>query len=205
MRQRDLFVKDSGGAGEDELLIASDLEKNVEDWSPDGKFLLFNHVVPGPRELWVLPMTGERKPVVAVKGITGNGVQQAAFSPDGRYIAYTSSESGRPEVYVQTFPAGGGKWQVSNNTGTEPRWRADGKELYYTTGGTITAVEVKAGGSRFEAGSPRTLFAAQLNIGGRNRYIVTPDGKRFLAIVRGEEAPAPPMNVVVNWFSAAKR
>ena len=93
----------------------------------------------------------------------------------------------------------------SNTIGTEPRWSADGRELYYTSGGVINAVELKTAGPRFEAGLPKALFTTQLSIGGRNRYVVSPDGKRFLAIVRGEDAPAPPMNVIVNWLSAAKR
>jgi hypothetical protein len=138
--------------------------------------------------------------------VGGPGSQTAArVSPDGRWIAYESDESGRYEVYVQSFPASGGKWQISTAGGAEPRWRGDSKELFYVARGKLMAVEVKTGASTFEAGIPRTLFAPPLaSDQRRNRYVVTADGKRFLVRTPVGETSMP-ITVVMNWTAAVKR
>jgi hypothetical protein len=141
--------------------------------------------------------------------------RQGQFSPDGRWIAYTSNESGpdQYQVYVQSFPAGAGKFQVSTGAGgTQPRWRRDGKEIFYIAAdGKIMAVDVKTA-PKFEAGAPKALFDPRMAIGGPAytyfRYDVTADGKRFLVnSVAGapESSASTPITVVLNWQAALKR
>jgi Tol biopolymer transport system component len=206
---RDIYMKASSGVGEDRLLLASKVQKNLEDWSRDGRFLLYNTSREGRIELWVLPLQagpagapGEPKPAVQAPG----AADQGRFSPDGRLIAYRSNESGRNEIYVQPFPAVGGKWQISNNGGTEPYWRDDGREIYYVAGTKIMAVGVKPGPAGLEAGMPGELFPVQLaGATRRSRYLATGDGKRFLVFTvheGGEEDK--PISVVLNWTSLLK-
>jgi hypothetical protein len=132
---------------------------------------------------------------------------QAQFSPDGKWIAYTSDESGAPEVYVQTFPVPGGKRRISTSGGSQPRWRQDGKELFYIAGDRkLMAVDVKLG-AMLEAGVPKTLFAARILTltAYRNHYAVTADGQRFLINSMIEEIGTGPISVVVNWTADLKR
>jgi hypothetical protein len=122
------------------------------------------------------------------------------LSPDGHWIAYTSLESGRIEVFVQNFPPSGGKWQISNSGGTEPSWRRDGKELYFLSGSKLEAVEVKAAGSSFEAGIPKDLFdVPEATTGRRNNYVATADGQRFLFVTTPKRIDSIPFIVVQNW------
>ena len=133
-------------------------------------------------------------------------LDQAQVSPNGKWIAYRSSESGRTEVYVQSFPPSGGRWQVSTTGGSEPRWRRDGKELFYVTGTELMAVEVKADPSTFEAGIPKPLFGVRLPQSSlRNRYVVAANGQRFLFALPVEETTASPFTVVLNWAAGVKR
>ncbi|MGH7411833.1 MAG: TolB family protein [Candidatus Methylomirabilis sp.] len=127
------------------------------------------------------------------------------FSPDGRWIAYISNDQGRYEVYVQTFPASGGKWQVSTNGGVYPHWRSDGKALFYlSSDNKLMAVEVKPGSS-FEAGAPKALFDLAPLRAGFNIYAVTADGQRFLFVTQGEATANLQYTVVVNWMAEAKK
>ena len=126
------------------------------------------------------------------------------FSPDGRWIAYSSNDSGRREIYVQPYPGLGGKWQVSNAGGRDPEWRRDGKELYFVSpNGSLMAVEVVAGAS-LELGSPKALFSgfvADPTQTGHN-YSVSPDGQRFLVKKQVRACPLPSTTVFMNWRSA---
>jgi hypothetical protein len=147
---------------------------------------------------------GDRQPALFLQMPFAEG--SGRFSPDGRWIAYTSNDQGRNEVYVQTFPASGGKWQISSNGGQQPWWRSDGKELYYLSAdGKLMAVEVKPGGS-FEALAPRALFdlAPARALGGASSYAVTAAGDRFLFVTAREEAASLQFTVVVNWTAEAK-
>jgi hypothetical protein len=122
------------------------------------------------------------------------------FSPDGRLVAYVSNESGRDEIYVQTFPDAGGKWQVSNGGGSDPSWRGDGKELYYRSPDQkLMAVEIRGGGD-FQAGIPQALFVLRVRPGiPRNKYASSADGQKFLvAAPLGRDAMSP-TTIVLNW------
>jgi Tol biopolymer transport system component len=199
---REIYEKRVDGSGEDELVLASsDAPLHVEDWSPDGKFLLFNSTGPkSASDVFLLPMSGgERKPIPFV---SGEFVEQgSAMSPNGRWIAYWSNETGRVEVYVKGVSpegvAGQGKWQVSRDGGVSPRWRRDGRELLYVKGSSIVAVDVKTDGPSFEAGAPRVLFDTPLSESPPDRpFDVTRDGLRLLvnSPVRARE----PIRVLVN-------
>ena len=122
------------------------------------------------------------------------------FSPDGRFLAYMSTESGRAEIYVQSFPGPGGKWQVSSAGGSDPSWRADGKELFYRAPDQkLMAADIRTGDD-FQAGIPKPLFPGRVAPGtARNKYLATPDGQRFLFVAPlGREAMIP-TTVVLNW------
>ncbi len=149
-------------------------------------------------------MSGDRKPYPVLKAAFAQ--DHARLSPDGRWIAYVSQESGRREVFVQSFPPSGGKWQISNNGGTEPFWRRDGKEIYFIEGSEFKAVEVKPAGSSFEAGIPKSLFPVRADsVNRRNRYVATPDGQRFLFVTTPRGLDTTPFIVVQNWQTALKR
>ncbi|HEX4576312.1 MAG TPA: protein kinase, partial [Edaphobacter sp.] len=211
MGQRDIYQTPADGSGSAELLLGGKGgQKNVEDWSPDGKYLVYNYQIPPPTpaqiHLFVLPLAGgDRKPMPFVN--TQFVAQQGQFSPNGRWLAYRSLESGRPEIYVQGFTPNSsqprGKWQISTDGGELPRWRRDGKELFYHFDKTFFAVDVKTDGASFEAGIPRPLFdAASVNatgLGGSSPYVVTRDGQRFLVLAPVEKTDSLPLEVVVNW------
>jgi Tol biopolymer transport system component len=133
----------------------------------------------------------------------------AHFSPDGRWVAYISDESGRREIYVQPYPGPGGKWQISTEGGTEPMWNSNGRELFYRSGNKMMAAEVNTRGS-FSAGKPKILFAGQYqpsqNPVPNANYDVSTDGQRFLMIKPGgQDQAATQINVVPNWFEELKR
>jgi hypothetical protein len=125
---------------------------------------------------------------------------QAKISPDGRWIAYSSNESGRHEVYVQDFPKPTAKWRVSTEGGGEPMWRADGKEIFFLSGRTIMAADVRTDAPAFWTGVPRRLFETNVDRAPvRNRYVVSPDGQRFLVVGEQQAATDSSITVVVNW------
>ncbi len=193
----------ASGVGQEELLLKSDVPIRPDSWSADGRFILYGRLDPKMRgDLWVLPLEGERQPFLFLQ--TPFAEQTPRFSPNGRWVAYTSNDQGRDEVYVQTFPAAGGKWQVSINGGLLPHWRSDGKELFYLSGDNkLMAVEVKPGSS-FEAGVPKALFdLAPLRAA--SVYAVTADGQRFLFVTQGEATANLQFTVVTNWMAEAKK
>ncbi|MBS1807779.1 MAG: serine/threonine-protein kinase [Acidobacteria bacterium] len=206
--QRDLYVRAANSAGSDELLWKSAYNKYALDWSRD--FILYAELKPQTRtDLWILPLTGERKPWVWTK--TEFSEQFARFSPDGKWIAYSTNAPGRYEIYVRAFNPDAsdavGQWQISTNGGARPLWRRDGREMYYISAEEkLMAVDVTLG-AEIKAGTPRTLFdlrdlrAVVSNIG----YAATGDGQRFLFVTSAEDAYLPPFTVVLNWMAEAKK
>jgi Tol biopolymer transport system component len=193
-----LYRKLSSGAGKEEGLIKSNQGEHMQDWSPDGRFLLYRTFgVKTKSDLWVLPMFGERKPYPFLE--TEFDEAFAIFSPDGRWVAYVSDETGTAELYLRRFQESGGSWRISTDGGTVPRWRRDGKELFYISGGKLMAVEVKASESSFELGAPRLLFEKS----GISNYDVSKDGQQFLIAVPVESSPEP-ITVVLNWTADLK-
>ena len=200
----DLYQKASSGAGAEEELLTDSLGKFPVDWSPDGRFILF--VVAAPKtgfDLWVLPLFGDRKPFQFLQ--TQFNERGGQFSADGRWVAYVSDESGRPEVYVAPFPGPGGKWQVSTTGGTQPRYRRDGKEIFYLApDNKLMAAAVNGQGSAFEVGAVRPLFDTRPS-GPGFVYDVAPDGQRFLVNTLTEEVASAPITLVVNWPALLKK
>jgi len=199
----DLYTKRTSGAGQEEPLLKTASNKAASSWSSDGRLLLYVELDPKTKQdLWVLPMEGERKPVVFLR--TEFNEQDGAFSPDGKWIAYQSDESGRYEVYVQPYPATGAKWQVSKDRGSAPRWRRDGKELFWLSeGGTLLAAEVTAGPA-FQLATTRRLFETRIQ-DIFERYAVSADGKRFLIPLLVESDANRSLTAIQNWLAAANR
>jgi eukaryotic-like serine/threonine-protein kinase len=194
-------MKASSGAGSDEPLLKSSDPKAPTDWSFDGRLLLYQAQHPKTKsDLWIVPLEGDRKPVPVLQ--TEFNETNGQFSPDGHWIAYQSDESTRPEVYVQGFPTSSGKFQVSTDGGRSPRWRRDGKELFYLSPDRkMMAVDVKSTATTFETTRPRELFQTRVAAPfGIPSYDVTADGQRFLINTGLDEAEGPPpITVVMNW------
>jgi serine/threonine protein kinase len=210
---RDLYIKPSSGAEDEKLLLQTSQDKYVTDWSPDGRFLLYQSLDPQTSyDLWVLPLEGDQKPWPFLKTRFAEVV--GLFSPDGRWVAYFSNESGQMEVYVRPFvtpganPAGNlarGQWQVSTAGGVYPRWRPDGKELYYTgLDGRIMAVPISATSTTLEPGDPVELFKPRIYGRGNlfaglgRQYDVTRDG-RFLVNTVLDDIETAPITLLQNW------
>lgn len=203
-------LKPSNDATNEKLILSSSNAKVPSDWSRDGRFVLYQAQDPKTKEdIWVVPLERSRKPFPFLR--TEFDERDGHFSPDGHWVAYVSDESGRREVYVRPFshdlgagsPATGGEWLISTNGGDEPRWRGDGKELYYMAAdGKMMAVDISAG-STFHAGVPQPLFEIPLRGVGRAfpPWDVTSDGKRFLFVGPGEETAETPFTFVLNWTS----
>jgi eukaryotic-like serine/threonine-protein kinase len=200
---RDIYLKSANGIGDEQLVFESNGPKSVDDWSSDGRYIVYDFNNTSRSELWVLPLFGERKPFPFVQ--TKFGAAQAQLSPNTCFVAYLSSESGGPEVYVQTFPEQRGKWRISTSGGTQPQWRRDGKELFYLADGKMMAVDIKTDSRQLELGIPRILFDWHLSESWtRNDYVVTPDGRQFLAVIPVAKSTPDSMTVVVNWTAGLK-
>ena len=206
-----LYVKPSNGSGA-EALVADSPGRGMllQDWSPDGRWLVYYYLhQTNGRDLWAVDTGSPDHPRRAIANTPAEEVL-AALSPDGRWVAYQTNESGRFEVVVQPFPDGSGKWQVSLAGGVAPRWRADGKELYLLApDATLMAVPVTAAGPSFEAGAPVALFQTRIVEGGtlpgnRPQYAVAPDG-RFLINQPVANATEAPIRLILNWQPRADK
>ncbi len=203
---RKIFRKSANGSGNEEV-ISNEISVNTSgvDWSPDGKNALFaSQDGKTLSDIWVLPTTGDAKPYPLLQSEFNEG--NGHFSPDGRYFAYSSAESGRLEVYLQSFPPGNGKWQVSAGGGSQARWRRDGKELYYLSmDNKLMGVPVKLDGS-VGIGTAIPLFQSQIEYFlPAHRFDVSADGQRFLVNQPVETGSGPPFVVVLNWTSTLKK
>jgi Tol biopolymer transport system component len=201
-----LYQRLATGAGGDELLLP-DAGVTADDWSSDGRFLLYEANRPGTNtDLWILPMTGDRKPFPFLQ--TEFDETHGQFSPDGRWITYVSNESGQPEVYVQSFPSSGGKWQISVGGGDQPQWRHDSKEIFYMGPDRKLMVVSVTAGTSFQSGTPAALFQTRVEnsnlTGARNNYGVAQDGQRLL-VNNIVEDNAAPITVVLNWTAQLKK
>jgi Tol biopolymer transport system component len=195
-----LFWQPADGSSNAEILTSfTAYAHNLGVWSPDGQTLAFEEVNPTTkRDVWVFSMNDHKaRPLLS----TPFNETAPQFSPDGRWLAYASDESGRYEIYVQPYPGPGGKWQVSTEGGTEPVWARNG-ELFYRNGEKMMAVTTTLKPS-FSAGKPNVLFQGQYvpSLATMPNYDVTPDGQRFLMVKASEQdASATQINVVLNWF-----
>jgi Tol biopolymer transport system component len=197
-----MYQKNADGSGsEHEIADLGGQAEGVWDWSRDDRYVLARK----DNELWYLALPDfQAKPYLQPKWILRN----AQFSPDTKWVAYSSNETGNWEVYVSPFPSGTSKWQVSRGGG-EPRWRRDGKELFYLSAeGKMMAVPVRLGTS-FEAGSPLVLFQTHLRqpISAQDvfSYDVTGDGQRFLVNTKVDEPNAAPLSIILNWASEMEK
>ncbi len=202
----DLFQKPVSGSRQSQELLRSAFDKHPTDWSADGR-LLFFYVdnARGKNEMWALPTQAGAKPVPLLQSEFNEN--EGVLSPDGRWLAFTSDESGKNEVYVLKFQSGaspaaaGERWQVSDKGGSAPRWRRDGKELYYRSPDQkLMAAEVKAAADAFSAAPPRALFELRTDFlrFEENAYDVAPDGRFLIAVPSAGASPAP-LTVVLNW------
>jgi Tol biopolymer transport system component len=178
-------------------------------WSPDGRQLIYqSHGPQWTIDVWTLSLTSGTKPAPALNSPFDEG--QAQLSPDGRWTAYVSNESGRFEVYVRAFPSGDGKQQVSTAGGLEPRWRGDGRELFYLSSDRhLMSVSVQSG-ARLPTSPPSPLFETRMsNVFNpsytRNQYVVSADGNRFLINQPASGTSSSPITVVFNWPTLVKR
>jgi hypothetical protein len=203
----DIFVRPTTGPGQDALVVRSQENKFVTDWSRDDRYLVYGSLNPQTKmDVWMLPRHEGGKPVAFLT--TPFNEFQAQVSPDGRWVAYSSDESGIWEVYVQSFPTPGAKRAISAGGGSEPQWRGDGKELFYLAAdGTLTGVDIDTAGE-LHAGLRRALFRTPIPISGemymrRNHYVPSADGKRFL--MNTSQNPQGSITVLVNWRARVER
>jgi dipeptidyl aminopeptidase/acylaminoacyl peptidase len=197
--KRGLYRKDASGVGAAELLLEVDDGANPNSWSSDGRFLLYNtRGADTSWDIWALPMDGSGEPFPVLKSEFFE--VRPSFSPDGKWFAYESNESGRSEIYVRQFPGPGGQWQVSTDGGSEPMWSAVGNEvIFLDVGGNLSVVPVETGAT-FTAGLPEVLFdPVVFPTLQRNRYLAASDGERFLVLATMSGESIRPTTVVLNW------
>ena len=201
-----IWEKATNGMGTERQLFSSENDVVPNDWSSDGKFLLYTEVTPDTRAVWVLAGEGapgdepRRTPFVGIGGL-------GRFSPDGKWVVYTSNQSGRNEIYVRPFPAddaGPGGKLISTHGGTEPRWPRGGKEIFYIGPNDMLMAVPVTTGATLEAGIPRSLFRMR-PVSSVLRYDVTADGERFLVATPVDDRVFAPMTVVLNWSAELDR
>ncbi len=197
-----LYWQPVDGSGPTERLTTSEHWQIPLSWSPDGKTLLFREEPKGA-DVWILQVDGDRKPRLFLQESFNEW--QAAVSPNGRWLAYSSDESGRQEIYARPFAASGSRWTISADGGSDPVWARNGSELYYRNGDRMMAVMVKAtSGGSFSVTRPRVLFESK-TLSSEMSYDVTPDGE-FLMIEAGEsDSPPTHINVAINWLQEVRQ
>jgi Tol biopolymer transport system component len=210
--QTELYLKSAGAGGNDQPLLSMAAARTARawssnlaatDWSADGRYIAL--VSGSPTDILLLPLAGDQTPVSLVRSPADQ--MHANFSPDGKFIAYTSNESGRYDVWAETLPLSDRRWMISTSGGYEPRWRADGREIYYLSQDrTLMAVTVSSGAAPF--GVPQPLFQTDVHAGVnvlRTHYVPSRDGSRFLINTRSREVAPVSITVVLNWPAALKK
>ena len=196
----DMFVKSVNGAESETVLLESPENKIPTDWSPDGRFIVYSVLsAKTGNDLWVLPLQGNTKPFAFKQ--TSASEFNPTFSPDGRWLAYQSNETGRNEIYVERFPGPARSTLVSTSGGTAPAWRDDGREVIYKgLDDRVMAVPISIGADRVDAGTPVALFALRPGA----TFNMTRDGKRFLVNTSLDDDSSPPITVVLNWKGSSQ-
>jgi Tol biopolymer transport system component len=200
----DIWVRDAAGTRDARPLVDTPYPTFPNDWSRDGTLLTMSFRGETRMDVMSADLGADTAEVAQVAGRFLEA--QGRRSADGQFLAYTSNESDRFEIYVTSFPAGRGKWQVSTNGGTEPMWRGDGRELFYlATDRSLMSVSV-APAAPIEFGVPKKLFDAPVmrSANTRNRYVVTPDGERFLIVALTDRGRIPPVTVILDWTAELK-
>ena len=201
--QGNLFLKNADGTGAEESLFQSDGFKAASDWSRDGRFLSYVFASPKSKtksDIWIMPMTGERKPFPFLQTEFAQG--SPLFSPDGRWLAYLSNESGRNELYVRPFPGPGGKWQISTGGAASFAWQGDGGALIYITPDKKAMRVAVEKGDSFNTGAPQRLFDLPDGVDSSD---IAPDGQRFLFALRTSRAESQPLTLVQHWDAELKK
>jgi hypothetical protein len=200
-RGKDEFREITIGKAGERVIWANPDAWALDDWTRDGKWIVFRGL--DETSIRLLPTTGEGKPVIGYQA--GGNVDETHVSPDGRWVAFNSDESGDFEVYVATFPSFEQKRQISSGGGVQPQWRADGKELYFLAADRkLMAVDIKAAVT-LETGVPKALFPTSIvSTGSVHRFAVSPDGQKFYALEpKGIEVPE--LRIIANWPALLKR
>ena len=203
----DLFERAAAGTGAEAVVLSDDTDKYPLGFGPGGASLLYE--IPtgaASGNAWLLPLSGPRTPR-PIK-VADDSEVPMEVSPDGRWVAYVGDASGSREVFVTSFPDGSGKWQISNGGGENPRWRRDGKELFYTAPDAFFAVDVDTTAAQFVSGAPRRQFYVRVpapQLGTRSTYAATRDGQRFLFNMWDPAFATLPLTVVVNWPATIRR
>ncbi len=191
---------DLTGKTKQEPLVDTEMVEAPSDWSRDGAWLVYERRKSddASSDLWIVSLAdGKTRPFVD----SPFDEEHARFSPDGRWLAYSSDESGRPEVYVQPFPDGGRKWQVSTDGGAVPLWRGDGGELYYVAPDNAVMAVAIATDPGWQAATPVALFRSDIRFSNSNQIDVTADGQRFLINEALVSSSRQPMSLIINWQS----
>ena len=203
----DLYVKSSNGSGEERLLLESNRNKFVTDWSRDGQYLTYTSGgdPKTKNDLWVLPLFGDRTPIPLVQTEFNEG--GGSFSPDARWIVHASDETGRPEIYARLVDGTGGKFQVSTNGARAPIWRSDARQIFFSSlDRKLQVAYVNAGAASFVVDSVRTLFDYESrSVVGASIDDVSVDGRQFLAVITESKQTSAPITIVVNWDEELKK
>ena len=198
-----VMIASAAGGAVSEVRASRSIVSGLDDWSHDGRYLLY-HDSPGQMSAFEVSGTGQTIKIAETS--VGRPPDEGKFSPDGRAVAFNTEETGRAEVYIKAFPPTGDRWQMSNGGGVQPRWRADGRELYYLAlDGTMMAVDIVSGPPTLKAGAPHALFKTRMVPNyGQDQYTVSPDGRRFLVIDPIADDRFVPLRIIVNWPALLK-
>ena len=205
----ELFELSADSAGNEKLLLKSVFPNTASGWSGDGNVLIYNVTDPkNSGDVMALPLVGRREPRSVVA--TAADERLGTVSPNGRWLAYISNETGTYEVYVRAYPGPGVTRQVSTNSGFEPLWRGDSEELFYIASDqTLMAVDFKSNVATFEVGPPKPLFTTRIKSmesqAGARHYGAAADGQRFFIANATEDAQSAAMTVVLNWAAALEQ